>query len=82
MSTTSDLRVAVKYAVSDVSVLLRLRSRSAMNRGVELAYLSAFPGEQEFLYPPLTYLKYVASDQIEIGGCPFVVLEMEPHFGS
>ena len=28
-----------------------------MERGAPLQWLSAFPGESEFLYPPLTYLK-------------------------
>ena len=28
-----------------------------MDRGADLAWCSAFPGEKEFLFPPLTYLK-------------------------
>ena len=28
-----------------------------MERGADIAFLSAFPGEREVLFPPLTYLK-------------------------
>ena len=28
-----------------------------MERGADIAFLSAFPGEAEALFPPLTYLK-------------------------
>ncbi|EOD37402.1 hypothetical protein EMIHUDRAFT_225573 [Emiliania huxleyi CCMP1516] len=81
MSTTSDVRVAVRYAASEHSVLLRLRTKNAMERGADLAWLSAFPGEHEFLFPPLTFLQHVAMDTVDIGGRPFRVLEMEPRLG-
>ena len=57
MSTTAALKVAVEYSASAASVLLRLRTASFMARGADIAFLSAFPAEQEFVYPPLTYLE-------------------------
>jgi len=38
-------------------VLLRLRTSTFMQRGADLSFLSAFPGEAEVLFPPLTFLK-------------------------
>jgi len=56
MSTTTALSVAVQYARSSSSVLFKLHTTSFMQRGADLDYLSAFPGEREILFPPLTYL--------------------------
>ena len=57
MSTTNDLSVAVRYSASRSSVLLRMVTKSFIERGADISYLSAFPGEAEVLFPPLTYLK-------------------------
>ena len=56
MSTTSDIGVALSYSASSQGVLFRLRTHSSMERGADLTFLSAFPGERECLFPPLTYL--------------------------
>ena len=79
MSTTSSLEVAVKYSKSASSVLFRLRTRSSMERGADIAWLSCFPQEQEYLYPPLTYIHPVAATSIVLGdGITYTVLECEP----
>jgi hypothetical protein len=57
MSTTSDMKVAVMYSSSQCSVLLKLTTTSFRERGGDLNFLSAFPGESECLFPPLTHLK-------------------------
>ena len=57
MSTTTNLEVAVRYSLSRQSLLLKIVSPNFMTTGAELQWLSAFPGEAEILYPPLTYLK-------------------------
>ena len=49
--------MALEYARSDCSLLLKLRTESFMQRGADLDFLSCFPGEKEILFPPLTYLK-------------------------
>lgn len=58
MSTTRSLEVAIKYSVlrsrTDELVLLRLRTSSFLQRGASMAYLSAFPAEEECLYPPVS----------------------------
>jgi len=58
MSTTADLRIALKYASTGrVAVLLRIRTQNCMQQGADLTWLSAFPYEKEFLYPPITFLR-------------------------
>jgi hypothetical protein len=57
MSTTTDLNVAIAYALSKHSLVMKLRTRSFMQRGADIAFLSAFPGEKEILFAPLTYLR-------------------------
>jgi hypothetical protein len=57
MSTTSDMKIAVMYSSSQCSVLLKLTTTSFRERGADLNFLSAFPGESECLFPPLTHLK-------------------------
>ena len=52
-----------------------------MERGADLTFLSAFPGEREFLYPPLTYLQPVGParpQKATLAGANFLVLEVEP----
>lgn len=53
MSTTPELRVAQSYAESRVPLLLKYNTRG-MNTGCSIAFLSVFPKENEYLYPPLT----------------------------
>ena len=79
MSTTSDLEVALRYSRSDHSVLLRLRTKSAMERGADIRYLSVFPHEREYLYPPLVYLQPAAAPEtVQLGGRTFSVVQVEP----
>jgi hypothetical protein len=81
MSTTADMKVALSYSASAQGVILRLRTHSSMERGADLTFLSAFPGEREYLFPPLTYLqpvKPVRKQTIALGGASFTVIEVEP----
>jgi hypothetical protein len=88
MSTTSDLEVALRYAVdlstSGSVLLLRLRTSSFMERGADLTFVSAFPGEAEVLYPPLTYLQVKNSPRKHMlpNGIEVTVIDTVPHFGS
>ena len=56
MSTTRSLKIAMQYSASENSLLLRLHTKNFMVRGPEISFLSAFPGEAEYLLPPLTCL--------------------------
>jgi hypothetical protein len=85
MSTTTDLRVAVRYALSRHSLLLRIVAPSFMSLGADLCWLSAFPGEAEVLFPPLTYLQPTGrTDRVDAkdrDGRPvtFTVIEVTPY---
>ena len=60
MSTTSDLAVAVSYGLSCGSLLFKIVARNIVQQGVNLQWLSAFPTEVEFCFPPLTYVSRAA----------------------
>ena len=59
MSTTSNVNIALKYSASAQGVIFKLQTHSSMERGADLTFLSCFPGEREYLFPPLTYLQPV-----------------------
>jgi flagellar hook protein FlgE len=66
MSTTTDVNVAVRYSLSPNSLLFKVVSSNFITMGAEVQWLSAFPGEAEILYPPLTYLKPTGRTQVTI----------------
>ena len=57
LSTTSDLAVAVSYSLSKSSLFFKIVASNFLSTGVDVQWLSAFPGESEKLYPPLTFLQ-------------------------
>ena len=66
-------------STSQRGVLLRVRTNSSMERGADLTYLSAFPGEREFLFKPLTFLQPVgAPKKLTLAGRAIVVIDVEP----
>ena len=79
MSTTSELWVALKYSQGgETATILWLRSSNFMDRGVDLAWISAYPHEKEFVYPPLTYMKPIHQEPLicTIGGVTYQVVEV------
>jgi len=95
MSTTTDLSVAIKYSASSSSVLLKLETSSFMQRGADLAFISAFPAEAEILFPPLTFLEPKSGDdgkprKVEVvdesssvkTAIAFHIVTVVPHFGT
>merc|ERR1711920_798993 len=56
MSTTKDRSVAQQYAASEQPLILKFKTRG-LGRGVSLRFLSAYPLEDEYLYPVATYLQ-------------------------
>ena len=84
MSTTLDLRVAVRYARGVPHALLfMLRVDSFMQEGADLTFLSAFPQEREFLYPPLTYLSPSGRrHKLTHDGTRYTIVELTPHYPS
>ena len=83
MSATSDLCIALRYALSSHSLLFKIVTNSFMERGVDLSYLSCFPEEAEHLFAPLTYLRPTGCTQsIEHDGVMLYVVEVVPIFGA
>ena len=81
MSTTSSVSVALRYSASEHAVIYRLRTQSSIERGADLTFLSCFPGEREYLFPPLTYLQPVkpaTKRSMVLAGKTFTVIEVEP----
>ena len=58
MSTTSDKEVAVKYAKSESALVFKYKT-VGLTRGVKIQFLSLYPKEVEYVYPPLTFLSVV-----------------------
>jgi hypothetical protein len=85
MSTTTELKVALLYSQClEGSLLFKLRTNSFMARGASITFLSAFPTEEEVLFPPLTYLQPTRKQE-EIKLSPtrtVLVVEVVPHLGS
>ena len=85
MSTTSNLKIAADYcsnfeeSASESSLLFKFVTPSFMLRGVDLTFLSAFPAESEFLYPPLTFMMPTGREQvIEHRQVKVIVIEATP----
>ena len=79
MSTTTSIGVAMSYSLSPCSLLLKVRTVSFIDRGADLAWLSAFPAEAEVLFPPLTFLQPTGRTlKVEREGWKVVVVEVEP----
>ncbi len=79
MSTTADLAIALKYSAGgQKAVLLRIRTTNFMDRGAALRWISAFPHEEEYLYPPITFLKpkYETPEIFKIGDVEFEVVDV------
>jgi hypothetical protein len=81
MPTTSNLAVAMQYSCSRKhAVLMRLVTDSFFNRGPDISFLSAFPQEAEFLFPPLTYLQPTGRTQrVQVDGTIFEVIDVKPN---
>jgi len=58
--------------------VLRIHTRNFLDRGADISFLSCFPGEQESLYPPLTYVKpREQQGSMQIDSMQFRVLDVE-----
>jgi len=54
-STTLELKTAVQYSFSERPVIFKIITRSFMERGAYLDWVSVFPAERECCFPPLTF---------------------------
>ena len=81
MSTTTDVSVAIHYAVKKdtrSALLFRFVTRNNLERGADVQWLSMFPGESETLFPPLTFLQRTRSEpqQVEHNGVTVTIVEL------
>lgn len=58
MSTSANRDRARSYACSTVPLMFKYKV-SGLSAGVPIKFLSLYPGEEEYLYPPLTFLRYL-----------------------
>ncbi|EOD25033.1 hypothetical protein EMIHUDRAFT_237988 [Emiliania huxleyi CCMP1516] len=71
--------VAVEYSISTTSVILRIATSSAVKRGVGVKWLSAFPAEEEILFPPLTHMQAVGTlETFTLDGNAWTIVTVEP----
>ena len=83
MSTTTKLEVAVQYSAAASSLLFKIRTDSFMQRGASIQFRSAFPAEEEVLYPPLTFLKPTGKTMsVPYEDRVITVVEVVPQFGG
>ena len=66
MSTTLDREMAIQYA-GEVTPTLFTIEIGAVDRGASLQTLSQYPGENEILLPPLSYLEVTGGTRMEVG---------------
>jgi hypothetical protein len=64
MSTTSDKEVALSYASSEYPLVFKYTT-VGLTRGVKIQFLSLYPNEVEYVYPPLTFLSVVGKPYVE-----------------
>ena len=81
MSTTTDVSVAVRYAIKKdtrSALLFRFVTRNNLERGADVQWLSMFPGESETLFPPLTFIQKTRSEArvVQHEGVTVTVVEL------
>ena len=80
MSTSTNLSVAATYGASKASLLFKVCATNSMCTGAELSWVSAFPTEEEVLFPPLTYLQPTGRTQsVSCGQAHFTIVEVTPN---
>ena len=79
MSTSYDLHTALFYSHSPHSILFKIVTRSFMERGADLDWISCFPEEQECLFPPCTLLSPTGRTQkVKSPTTNFTIVEVTP----
>ena len=82
LSTTKDLKIAVEYSKSTEgnALLFKFKIDNMKQLGADLKWLSAFPAEEEILFPPLTFLQPTGRvETTTISGMAFTTIEVVPH---
>ena len=67
MSTSENKGEALTFAKSAVPLLLQIEVENPMQCGADISWLSMYPEEKEWLFPPLTYLDVLRQSATEDG---------------
>ena len=51
-----------------------------MDQAPDLSFLSVFPHEKEYLYPPLSYFQPVRKEKLSFDGTDFAIVDVKPRF--
>ena len=80
ISTSLALETAVQYSFSERAVIFKIVTRSFMERGAYLDWLSVFPCERECCFPPLTFFSPTGRHQrVKLqDGYNLTVIELTP----
>ena len=79
VSTTANQAVAVHtFATGSLPLVFRVVSKGPMDRGADISFLSVFPSEEEYVYPPLTYLRVTKIQMETLLGKKLLVATVEP----
>ncbi len=81
MSTSKSQNVACGYAIRNGkrkgALLMKIVTTNNLQRGADLSFLSMFPGEEETLYPPLTFVQPTGREQVvEHGDFKLTIIEV------
>jgi hypothetical protein len=82
MSASADREVAVGFAKSKCPLVFKIETDNFMSRGANVSFLSVYPNEREVLYPPLTYLHPVGSEEETIGDTAAHIVRVRPTLGT
>jgi hypothetical protein len=80
LSTSTSKESVARYASSAQPLIFRVVSDGFMSCGAHISWVSLYPEDEEVLYPPLTYLKFLKATPIK-NSSGFVV-DVEPMFSS
>ena len=69
-----------RFAKSALPLVFKFETKDFANRAANIEFLSVYPEEKEWLYPPLTYLLKPKAEKETFGGVEMLVVTVEPHF--
>ena len=80
VSTSANQSVAVlNFAAGSLPLVFRVVSKCPMDQGADISFLSVFPSEEEYVYPPLTYLRATDIKMEIICGKKLLVATVVPY---
>ena len=56
----------MSYSRSQTPLIFKIKVDTPMSMGADISFLSLFPNEEEYLFPPLTFLKPVDTFGVDL----------------